>query len=251
MNIVEINNLTVGYDECPILNNINLNIKKGEFISVIGPNGAGKSTLLKSLCNILDSNHCVKLLGKEKESYSSKELAKIISYVPQLQNTKFNFTCKEFILMSRYSYLKPFESLSRADYLACEKAMEITDTKKYKDRIMENLSGGERQKVLIASSIAQESEILLLDEPTTFLDPKHISQVMDIIKKANENTTVIMVTHDLNTIGCSDRIIGLKEGNIVFDATPKEFYKNKVASDIFDTAFIYLENNENTYIFSK
>ena len=247
MNVIEIKNLNFGYEE-PILKDINLTVKKGEFISIIGPNGAGKSTLIKCICPILKPYGSINILGKSKDKYSSKDLAKIISYVPQINQRELNFTCKDFVLMARYPYSKPFSSLTKEDYEICNKAMEITGTKIYENRLMINLSGGERQKVLIASSIAQEAKIALLDEPTSFLDPKHMVQVMNIIKKYNEKAAILTVTHDLNSIFCGNKVIAIKKGRIAFMGTPWEFYENKCAEDIFDTKFKYIKEQDKKYI---
>lgn len=251
MNILEIKNLSFSYGGEPVLENICLNVKEKEFVTIVGPNGSGKSTLVKCICNILDSNRSVSLFGKTKEEYSSGELAKIISYVPQSLSGDFRYTVWEFLLMSRYAYLGAFSSLSKSDYDACAKALALTDTEKYKNRIMSGLSGGERQKILVAAAVAQESEIMLLDEPATYLDPKHVAETMKIIKKANENCAVVTVTHDLNSIFMGDRVVAVKEGKIVFDNTPIAFFESKSAEKIFDTEFLYIKEEENYYILPK
>jgi len=261
MNVIEINNLTYGYDT-PILNNISLTACEGDFISIIGSNGAGKSTLIKCICRICENAHGISIFGKPLSSYKQSELSKLVGYVPQSDGRLLNFTAKQFVLMSRYAYVKPFASLSKTDYEAAEKAMELTNTTKYADRLISKMSGGERQKVLIASALAQEAKILLLDEPTTFLDPKHQASVMNIIREINqkENITILMVTHDLNAAiikhkdinSNNNRIVAIKSGIIAFDGHVDEFVNTKVAEKIFDTEFIYTKDENNqTYIFPK
>ena len=248
--IIEVKNLSFGYDT-QILKNISLDIKEGEFVSVVGPNGAGKSTFIKCLCNILKTENAIFIRSRKKESYSSKDMAKIISYVPQSVTREFHYTCREFVLMSRYPYTDSFSSLKKEDYEACERAMELTETSQFRDRLMDTLSGGERQKVLIASAVAQEAEVMLLDEPTSYLDPKHISEVMKCVKNVNEKTSVIMVTHELNTVFMSDRVIALRKGEIVSDTDPEVFFEKRVGDRVFDTEFVYFSDNGKKYIFPK
>ena len=250
MKAIDIKNLTYGYD-FPVLKRVNLTVNEGEFVGIIGPNGAGKSTLLKCICNITETKGFIDIFNKSKESYTSKDLAKVIAYVPQSTGRDFNFTVKEFILMSRYPYTKSFASLGKEDYEAAQRAMELTGTKKYERRLMTTLSGGERQKVVIASAICQEAKVMLFDEPTTFLDPKHISQVMKIVEKTNEKSTVLMVTHELNTIFDCTRVIALKEGEIVFDDTPKVFFEGRFAEGVFDTEFRYISDENKYFIYPK
>lgn len=248
MKSLEIKNLSFSYNNVPVLKNIDFSAEEGEFVTVIGPNGSGKSTLLKCICNILDCKG-VYIFGRKKEKYSPKELAKHVAYVSQNNDENIYFTVFQFLLMSRYAYTGTFSSLSASDYSACEKALEITGTQKYRNRIMKFLSGGERQKIFIASAVAQEADIMLFDEPATYLDPRHVKETMDILKKIR--ATVIMVTHDLGSVFMGNRLVALKDGEKVFDDSPHVFFEKHSAEKIFDTDFIYIEENNRKYILQK
>ena len=259
MKAINIENFSYSYDSRKILDNIDLSVNEGEFLSVIGPNGAGKSTLIKCLCKIATEISCgIEIYGKKLEDYKQVELSKLVGYVPQSDGRTLPFTAKEFILMSRYPYTKAFSSFEKTDYEACQKAMILTGIQNFAERTMDKMSGGERQKILIAAALAQDAKILLLDEPTTFLDPKHQAEVMDIARSINKNNniTVINVTHDLNAaINSSDRIAAIKKGKIVFDSDVSSFIKEKYAEEIFETPFNYASCDENgissIYIFPK
>lgn len=256
MKAVTVKNFSYGYEKDKILDDITLDIEEGEFISVIGPNGAGKSTLIKCLCRITSNISVgIEIYGCKLETYKQVDLSKIIGYVPQSDGRLLPFTAKDFILMSRYPHKKSFESLDAFDYEAAKFAMEITNTTRFADRDLDKMSGGERQKILIAAAIAQDPKILLLDEPTTFLDPKHQAEVMNIARNINKThkITIITVTHDLNAaIAVSDRIVALKDGQIAFNGGVDDFIDNHYAEDIFDTNFIYTHSEKNnTYIFPR
>lgn len=247
--LIEIEDFSFAYVGRKILNRISLNVYEGEYLSVIGPNGAGKTTLLKCLIRILKQGKgTIRLDGRALGQYSQKELAKLISYVPQGDGGGALFTVSEYVLMGRYPYLSPFTSFSADDRHAAEQALELTDTAHLAQRRLNTLSGGERQRVSIAAAIAQGSRIMLLDEPTTFLDPRHEGDVLNLIKKVNHrfDITVVSVTHDINHAALqSDRIVSLKNGAVMFDGPARDIMDNRVLEKIYDKRFSFVRHPEN------
>lgn len=215
---VEVKNLYFNYGESEILKNINLNIFEGSFLSILGPNGSGKTTLLKNICNFLKPNKG-KILIKNRDvnSINYKELAKIMAVVHQGNNVNFDFTVHDLVLMGRYPYQKKFESESEYSLDIVRRVMEETETWSLREKSIHEISGGERQRVMIAQALAQEPEILLLDEPTSYLDIKHQISILNLCRRLNKekNITIIMTLHDINLAGrYSDYILLLEEGEI-------------------------------------
>ncbi len=254
--VISVNNLFVSLGDKEILTNISFNVYSNEFISIIGANGSGKTTLLKTLCRIVEKFEGeIYIKGKLLTEYQLKKLVKIQSYVSQV-NITTNFTVFEFVLMSRYSYFHAFSSVSRIDVDKVNRSLELTETLGLKDRMMSTLSGGERQRVIIASAIVQDSQIILLDEPTTYLDPKYRHEINELIYKLHKNLdiTVINVTHDINeAVKYSDRIICLKNGTLISDNKISFFLERgtELLANVFDMNFtsVTLKQNNNIPIF--
>lgn len=244
--LITINNFSFSIKNNVILKEVSFRVNEGDYLSIIGPNGAGKTTLLKCLIRIYTGGKgTINLAGKSLNSYNQKELAKLISYVPQSDGRSLDFTVYEFVMMGRYPYLNPFSSVSKEDKEAVSEALASTETEHLADRYINTLSGGERQNVFIAATIAQGSRILLLDEPTTFLDPKHQSDIHKILKRVNREygITVVSVTHDINNaILLSNHIIVLKEGTVVFSGSPSEVMCNEVLERIYDKTFLFVNH---------
>ncbi|TNF49061.1 ABC transporter ATP-binding protein [bacterium] len=240
--IIEINHYSYSIGDKQILNDISLEVAKGEFLSVIGPNGAGKTTLLKCIDRIYRGGKgSIRISGKPIEAYSQKELARLISYVPQADERLFPFTAREFVLMGRYPHLSPFSSIKPEDIQEVNRIMDLTSIREFAHRNVRTLSGGERQKVFIAAALAQGASVLLLDEPTTFLDPKHERDVMQILVRLNrdEDITIVSVTHDVNNAVLSgDRILALKDGSVLFSGHSGELMDNSILKSIFDRDFL-------------
>ena len=232
-----------------ILQHISLTLERGEYLSIIGPNGAGKTTLLKCLDGIYQKGSgAIEIKGRPLEGYSRRDLAKLVSYVPQADGGSFPFMVKEFVLMGRYPYLSPFSSVSRQDKEAVFSALDLTGTAELGDRYLDTLSGGERQKVFIAAALAQGAEIILLDEPTAFLDPKHEEAIYRILGRVNRDSdaTVISVTHDINhAVLVSRRILALKGGRVVFCGPSGDIIQQEgVLQEIYEKSFQFLRHPE-------
>ena len=235
---MEVKNLEFAYDSEHVLKSISFSIEQGDFIGLIGPNGSGKSTLLKLAGGLLPcTESSIQLNQRSINHINKKELARVISWVPQEHPMVFPFTSQEIVLMGRHPYLSPLSFEGEEDYQIARQAMETTNTSKFSDRYFNEISGGEKQRVILASAIAQEPEIMLLDEPTSALDLKYQVQILNILKHLNEdkNITLILAMHDLNLASryCR-RLILLNEGSIVRDGTPEEVLKKEVLENVYD-----------------
>jgi len=246
--LIEIENFSFSIDRKSILKDISVSIKKGEYVSIVGPNGAGKTTLIKCLNRILSGGTgTIEVEGKQLDTYKQKDLARRISYVPQANGHHFSFSVREFIMMGRYPYISPFSSVSAQDEAAVERAIKLTGTKKWADRLITTLSGGERQKVLIAAALAQEADVLLLDEPITFLDPGYQDEIYAILKSINldQGITIISATHDINSaVLHSQKIIALKEGSLCFFGSPRDIMNNDKLYKLYGKSFLFIDHPE-------
>jgi len=199
--IIEVENLSFGYYDKTILKNLNFKVMQGTFLAVAGPNGAGKTTLLNLLCGLLKpKNGSIDIDGANVESYSVRELAQKVAIVRQEFVPVFDFTVTEVVSMARTPYLGILGFEGPADKKHISEALEMTDTAQFASRPLANLSAGERQRVFIARALAQDTAILLLDEPTTFLDLKHQVGIYDLLKRMQReySRTIVAVTHDIN-----------------------------------------------------
>jgi iron complex transport system ATP-binding protein len=236
--MIGIQNLSFSYTEELVVNEVSFSIADGEFVGIIGPNGAGKSTLLKLMDGILQSKGG-RIYIKEKllQKYTRKQLAKMIGFVPQHFTTAFSFSVSDVVLMGRYSHLSPFSSESTEDYQIIEKSMKSTDVWKFRHRQFGNLSGGEKQRVVLASALAQEPQILLLDEPTSSLDIKYQYQFYSILQELQQSRglTIVVVTHDINLAAryCR-RLILLKNGKLVDDGSPDKVITKKMMESVYE-----------------
>jgi iron complex transport system ATP-binding protein len=223
--ILDISNISLSFRDKLILNNISFSVSAGEFFVIIGPNGAGKTSLLKIISGLQKAqNGSVIIKGKNISDYTRRNLSKILAIVPQQIEVGFPFTVKDTVIMGRTPHLGILGMESKNDFDIAEEAMEFTDVAHLADRKLFQLSGGELQRVIIARAICQQPEIILLDEPTTALDPAHQLKIMDLMERFRKqhNTTIIMVSHDLNLASMyGDRLLLLKEGCVVKTGDPK------------------------------
>lgn len=244
--IIEVEGFSFSIGRKQILHDVTMAVERGEYLSIIGPNGAGKTTLLKCLNRILTGGEgCIRIKGHSLDSYSQLDLAKSVGYVPQADGRRYPFTVYEFIMMGRYPYLSPFTTTRPEDRAAVEKAMALTHTSGFADRWHGTLSGGESQKVHIAAALAQEADVLLLDEPTTFLDPHHQDDIFQILARINteENVTILSVTHDVNSaVLSSSRIVALHEGTVAYSGPAREVMSNKVLNALYGKDFLFVEH---------
>ncbi len=223
---LEVENLKFAYKNDLVLRDISFNIEKGKFLSIIGPNGSGKSTILKLLNNIYYSKSAKILVdGKNLNTFKKKDLARKMALVPQDTIIDYEFTVEEVVLMGRHPYKGRFEKENGNDSKIVREALELTNTLHLKDRIITEVSGGERQRVVIARALAQDTSIILLDEPTAHLDINHQIEILDLLKKLNKEkgTTIILVIHDINLgVRYSEEVIMLSKGKILGQGSPEK-----------------------------
>ncbi|KPU27081.1 hypothetical protein TR13x_06695 [Caloranaerobacter sp. TR13] len=223
---IEVESLYFSYGDSLVLRDINFKIEKGEFVSIIGPNGSGKSTLLKNMISIdKPSKGLVRIDGKELRQYKVKELAKKVAIVLQDTNIAYDFSVFDVVLMGRNPYLGRFQKESYKDFQIVKDSLKLTDTLHLKDKSINQISGGERQRVIIARALAQQPEIILLDEPTSHLDINHQIEILSLLKKLNKekNMTIVIVIHDINlATRYSNKMILLNKGEILSIGKPKE-----------------------------
>lgn len=229
-----------------ILKNINMHIKPSVFISIVGPNGSGKTTFLKNISTYLKPQRGVIFIGSDDiNRLSRKEISKRISVVPQNTSLEFDYKVKDMVMMGRYPYVKRFRSETTKDMEIVEKAMVYTNTLALSDRMFNELSGGEKQRVILAQALAQQPCILLLDEPVSHLDLQHQVEILDLIKRMSlqDSLTVIAVLHDLNMASVySDYIVMLKEGKIYEEGEPEKVLNRENIAKVFNTD-VFINNN--------
>ncbi|MDK2974089.1 MAG: cobalamin transport system ATP-binding protein [Methanofollis sp.] len=197
--MVRTEDLGVSYGDTRVLEAISIAVNEGSFIGILGPNGCGKTTLLRALSRIIDpAVGTVTIDGMDIAGYSFRELATILGAVPQETAVTFDFTVEEIVQMGRHPYLGRLSSMDEEDYAAYRHAMDLTNTAYLADRLITEISGGERQRVLIARALAQTPRVLLLDEPTSHLDINHQIEILSIIRGLTPGVTVISVFHDIN-----------------------------------------------------
>lgn len=223
--LFEAQNLSILLEGREVIKEVSLAVYKGECIGIIGPNGTGKSTLLKGLRGLLPW-HSGKVLWNDKviKTMSEKELARRMAYMQQSVALSFEYTVEEIVLTARYPYLKWWQNETIADKKIAEQAMKDTGIWKLRDKPISAISGGERQRVFLAKALAQEAELLLLDEPTAALDMGYADDMFyDCQKLTQTGKTVIAVIHDLELAAkYCHRLILLHNGHILADGTPKE-----------------------------
>jgi iron complex transport system ATP-binding protein len=229
--------LHISYGERLIVKNLSVNIPDKKITTIIGSNGCGKSTLLKAITRIIShQSGSVILDGENISTEHTKALAKKMAILPQTPESASGLTVGELVSYGRFPYQKGFGRLSKQDYQTIDWALEVTGTKDYKFRLVDSLSGGQRQRVWIAMALAQETDIIFLDEPTTYLDMAHQLEVLELLQKLNkeQERTVVMVLHDLNQAArFADYIIALKDGEIVKAGTCDEVITHDVLKKVF------------------
>lgn len=237
MNRLYTDELNIGYGEQLIVKNLSVHIPDRKITTIIGSNGCGKSTLLKAITRIIPHHSgTVVLDGKNISSENTKMLAKKMAILPQTPESASGLTVGELVSYGRFPYQKGFGRLTKKDYEVIDWALEVTGTIDFKFRPVDALSGGQRQRVWIAMALAQETEIIFLDEPTTYLDMAHQLEVLELLQKLNleQERTIVMVLHDLNQAArFADYIIALKEGQIVKAGNCEEVMTHDVLREVF------------------
>ncbi|WP_069649962.1 heme ABC transporter ATP-binding protein [Caloranaerobacter ferrireducens] len=236
-NAVELKKIYFSYGFENVLEDISLAVKQGAFISILGPNGSGKTTLLKNMCKLLKPlDGKILVDDKELNKIAFKELAKTMAVVHQDINVNFEFTVHDIVMMGRYPYQKRFKPESEKDINVVKRAMENTETWVLREKSIHEISGGERQRVMIARALAQEPKILLLDEPISQLDIKHQINVLNLCKRLNseEKITIITTLHDINLAArYSDYILLMNKGKIKAFGLPENVLTKENIQDVY------------------
>jgi iron complex transport system ATP-binding protein len=234
---IESRKLSFAYKDRAVLFGISMSIARGEMVGVLGPNGSGKTTLLNVFSGILSGRGEVELNGKNIESYGRRELSKLFAVVPQESHVNFPYTVAEIVLMGRASYHSAFALEGKGDLDVARASMELTECLSLSNRYLHELSGGEKQRVMIARALAQEPEILLLDEPSAFLDLKHQVQIFQLLRRLNQQRrlTIVAALHDLNLAALFfPRLIMLRQGQVYCDGSPKQVLTENHIREVYD-----------------
>ncbi|MBU5299449.1 ABC transporter ATP-binding protein [Clostridium sporogenes] len=238
MNSITTTNLAIAYEDKLIVDGLNMNIPKGKITTIIGPNGCGKSTVLKTIGRILKPKEgLVYLNGDDIRNLSTKEVAQKMAILPQSPQAQGGLTVGELVSYGRFPHKKGFGKLSPEDKKVIEWALDITKLTELEVTMVDNLSGGQRQRVWIAMALAQQTDLILLDEPTTYLDMAYQLEVLELLYNLNreESCTIVMVLHDLNLAArFADYMIAIRSGSIISHGTPEEIMTKKVLKDTFN-----------------
>ena len=231
-------NLSVNYGKKEVLRALNVDIPRGKVVTVIGQNGCGKSTLLKTVSKaVMPKRGEVIFCDKKLGEYAPKRLAQQIAYLSQVHESPPDIDVRTLVSYGRYPYSKFGRGMTRPDAEIIDRALALTGLTDLQHRILSTLSGGERQRAWIAMTIAQEPEILILDEPTTYLDVSYQVEVLEIVKKLNRELgiTIIMVLHDINLAArYSDVLMAVKGGRLYAAGAPSEIVHEKYLKEIFE-----------------
>lgn len=229
--------LVFGYRGRPVLEGVDLAVRSGEVLGIIGPNGSGKSTLMRLLAGILRPEQGVVRLGDlPLPAYRRRELARRLALVPQDPRLDFPFAVLEVALMGRAPHLSAMAFAGTRDLEIARAALARLDVAHLERRPLDALSGGERQRVFLARALAQEPEVLLLDEPTTHLDLRHVIEMHDVVRDLahGRGVGVVTVLHDLNLAGATcDRLVLLGDGRVEVDGSPAEVLRAHVVERVF------------------
>lgn len=235
--VISAGDLDVGYGERNVITKLSVEIQKGGITALVGPNGSGKSTLLKTLARLLKARSGAVLLnGKAITTVPTAEVAREIAILPQGPVAPAGLTVGELVEQGRYPHAGPLRMLHKQDFAAIHEALDLTDMTSFAHRPLDSLSGGERQRAWIALALAQSTPVLLLDEPTTFLDIGHQLEVLELVRKLNidKHMTIILVLHDLNQAArYASRMVVLNEGKIVSDGSPESVLTPSILAEVF------------------
>ncbi len=230
-------NLTLGYDGPSIIHNLSLTVPEAQVTSIIGPNGCGKSTLLRGLGRLLTPRSGDVLLdGVSLGKQSTRHIATRISILPQTPTAPSGLTVADLVSRGRHPRQKWYQQFSLEDQTVVDDALRATDIAELAGTPLEDLSGGQRQRAWISMTLAQETGIILLDEPTTYLDLAHQVDVLELVRRLNRrhNRTVVMVLHDISLAArYSDHIVAMKDGHIVTEGTPADVVTAQLLRDVF------------------
>lgn len=245
---IAVKQLSVTLGNRHILHDISVSIPMGKVTTLIGPNGCGKSTLLRSMIGYISSpSDCVTIFDKPLSSYSQNTLARKMAFLPQVPNMPKDMTVEELVYCGRYPYQNWWKNTAKEDREIVDYALSITKTDHLRHQLIPSLSGGERQRVWIAMALAQEPKLLVLDEPTTYLDINHQLEIMELLKRLNkeQGLTVLMVLHDLTqAVQYSDYMAVIKSGHLIAAGNTKDITSDSLFKEVFSVD-VQVDNFDN------
>lgn len=235
MSILSAQNLSVSLSGTPILKKINFSIEKGSWTGILGPNGSGKTTLLRTLAGLISFDGSVYLDGKPLSSWSARSIARRLAFVRQSHSMQFDFRVEELVLLGRSPHKSLLSAYDLTDEKMTREALDLVDLRGFAARRYASLSGGEQQRVFLAQALVQRADVLLLDEPTTFLDVHHQFEFMHHVRTMVENgKTVIGAFHDLEMAArYSDQLVILADGRVAAHGPPHKVLTSKLLADVF------------------
>lgn len=237
MPVLEAQSIDLAYGSRTVVSAMDIDIREGQITTIIGPNGCGKSTVLRALARLLKpSRGTVLLNGQDIHRLPTRSVAKRMGLLAQQSEEMGRVTVGELVRRGRYPHQGFLQPPTRHDHEAVEHAMTLADVHAIRDRYVDELSGGQRQRAWIAMALAQETPVLLLDEPTTYLDVAHQMEIMDLVQKLNheEGRTIIMVLHDINDAALvSDRLIAMRDGQVIGDGAPSDVLTSELMTELF------------------
>ena len=245
--MIEVKNLSCGYGKKEVIHNVDVCFGKGEVTAVVGPNGCGKTTVMKAMAGLIKvKNDRIYIDNKDINQYKDMDRAKKIAFMPQIRHVPA-MSVYDFLMCARYPYLGMSKQPEKSDIEAVENAISITGIGEYRMRSLKKLSGGERQKVYFAFMLAQQAEVLILDEPTTYLDIERQFEILDMIRLMKKNNkTVVMVLHDIcHSLKFADKIVVMDEGRVKMQGTPDEIIESGVLEKIYNIKLKELEIDGN------
>lgn len=233
--MLEVKNITSGYGRKIVNSSVSFSIKKNNLTVILGPNGCGKTTLLKTICGVLNNkNGEIYIDDVNIRRLSLKEKAKKIAYMPQIRHIP-DMTVMDFISCARYPHTGITKSYSLDDLMYINNAIEKAGIQEYTERKLCTLSGGERQKVYLAMALCQDTEIILLDEPVTYLDIEKQFDIMNLIKNLKQNKTILMVCHDIRlSLKYADNFIVMDKGKVLKEGTKEEILASGILEKVFN-----------------
>lgn len=249
MSCISTKNLNISYGNLDIVKDLNLDIPKGKITTIIGSNGCGKSTILKTIARIIQAKSGGIFVNNINiKEQSPKDLAKVMAVLPQSPQAPSGLTVEELIAYGRFPHQKGFGKMRKEDEDIVTWALQSTGIEEFRERPIEALSGGQRQRAWIAMALAQQTEILILDEPTTYLDLAHQLEILKLLEELNkkQGTTIVMVIHELNNAArFADHMIGVKKGKVVCEGTAHEVMTKENLKELFNIDAEIVEDPRN------